>query len=112
MEVTIRNKRNILTQAILCDSLWSQARGLMFKRPQSLIFQFRKEKIVRLHMIGVFFPIDIITLSKQKVVLEKASIKPLQFFRSRHKARYVIEMPKDSSDHISIGDRLDWESKT
>ena len=84
----------IAANAELCTSLFSKAKGLMFskKSEKALVFDFGKEKRIDLHMLFVFYPIDVIFLNnKLKVVELKENFMPFTFYLSRKKARYVIE---------------------
>ena len=49
----------------LCDTIFSQGFGFMFSSADKiLIFQFEKEKNHSIHMLFVFFPIDINFISE------------------------------------------------
>jgi len=74
----------------------SKAIGLMFAmNPKNLIFIFKKEKIVPLHMFFVLFPIDVLFLDKNKIVVEiKENFRPFTSYIPKAKAKYVIELPK------------------
>ena len=76
----------------ICDSFWSKARGLMFSRRKNLIFVFDDEKRRDLHMLFVFFPINVLFLDKHKRVVEKARLKPFCFYKSKKKAKYIVEI--------------------
>ena len=76
----------------ICDSFWSKARGLMFSRRKNLIFVFDDEKRRSLHMLFVFFPIEVLFLNKYKRVVEKARLSPFSFYNSKQKAKYVVEI--------------------
>jgi len=63
------------------------------KYEKSLIFKFGKEKIIALHMLFVFYPIDVLFINKNKFVVEKKeNFKPFTFYSSKKKAMYVIEL--------------------
>ena len=84
--------------------------GLMFSRKlkdKGLIFVFERERIVSLHMYGVFFPIDVVYLNSDKEVVEiKKSLKPFWFYTPKNKAKYVIELPKGSLKKTGINDKI------
>jgi uncharacterized membrane protein (UPF0127 family) len=108
----IRNatiNRVISRKAKICSSCFSKALGLMFSGKRSLVFVFEKEEKVPLHMLFVFFPIDVIFLNKKKKVVEiKRCFKPFRLYRPSKKAKYVIEVPAGSADITSIGDRIEF----
>ncbi len=83
----------ISNEEIHCNSFFSQARGLMFRKKQNLIMTFNEEKKVSLHMFFVFYPIDILILNKNKEIVEiKRNFKPFTFWNSKEKGKYVIEL--------------------
>ena len=98
-----------------CNKSLSKAIGLMFskKSDKSLIFIFKKEKIVPLHMLFVFYPIDVLFLNKEKKIVEiKEHFRPFSFYSPKNKARYVIEMPEGSirKFNLKISDSLSFNS--
>ncbi|HSU72612.1 MAG TPA: DUF192 domain-containing protein [Candidatus Binatia bacterium] len=92
--------------AVVCRSSWSKARGLMFSRRKNLVFAFEQDTSVPLHMLFVFFPIDVFYLDAKKNVIEaKKGFKPFTFYTPKNKARYVVEVPSPSD--IKVGDRIE-----
>jgi len=105
--------RTIAKEVVFCRTLASQMRGLMFARKaedRALVMVFSEEKIVPLHMMFVFFPIDILFLDKSKKVAEMAiGAKPfISSILPKNKAMYVIELPSGTikSKRIRLGERL------
>ena len=94
----------------ICKSVFSKTLGLMFSaKPKTLIFIFKKEKINPLHMLFVFYPIDVLFLDKNKIVAEiKENFKPFTFYTPKKKSKYIIELPKDSikNSKTEIGDKI------
>jgi len=89
-------KRIIIEKTALCRTVFKRAAGLMLskKENKALIFIFSKEKIVPLHMLFVFYPIDVIFADKNKKVAEiKENFKPFTFYSPKNKAMYVVELP-------------------
>lgn len=67
----------------------------MFKKQETLVFVFNKEKIVPLHMWFVFYPIDVIYLDADKRVVElKENFKSFSYYTPLKKAQYVLELEK------------------
>ena len=108
-------RRIICTGAKLCKSIFSKAAGLMFsKKPKALIFIFKKEKIVPLHMLFVFFPIDVLFLDKNKEIVEiKESLMPFAFYTPKKKAAYIIELPEGAvkKAKTELGDKISFDNK-
>jgi len=88
----------------------SKAIGLMFSmNPKNLIFIFKKEKIVPLHMFFVIFPIDVLFLDKNKKVVDmKENFRPFTFYTPKAKAKYVIELPNKTirKTNTRINDKI------
>ena len=76
----------------------SKAIGLMFSmNPKNLVFIFKKEKIVSLHMFFVIFPIDVLFVDKNKRVVDlKENFRPFTLYTPKARSMYVIELPKDT----------------
>ena len=79
------------------------------KSDRVLIFKFSHEKIVPLHMIFVFYPIDVLFLDKNKIVTDlKENFMPFTFYTPKKKLKYVIELPNNTIKNTGteIGDRI------
>jgi uncharacterized membrane protein (UPF0127 family) len=62
------------------DSYLKKLRGLILRRSfedTALVFPFRREIIVRIHMLFVLFPIDLLFLNESMRILGLATLKPL-----------------------------------
>lgn len=92
-------------QERVCTSMWSQARGLMFRKRQNLIMIFPEEKTISLHMFFVFYPIDILVLDKHRKIVEiKQNFKPFTFWNSTKKGKSVVELAFPNK--YRVGDKL------
>jgi uncharacterized protein len=106
-------KTTLATGIISCRSVLSQMKGLMFSRrieDKALIMVFKREQIVALHMMFVFFPIDIIFADKSRKVVELVrGARPfISQIVPKEKAMYVIELPAGviNKSRTKVGDRL------
>ena len=95
----------------ICGSALSKFIGLMFSRNdnKALIFKFKKEKIISLHMLFVFYPIDVLFLDKNRIIADKKeNFRPFAFYKSKKKAMYVIELPDGAikKSKTMIGDKV------
>ncbi|MBS3114062.1 DUF192 domain-containing protein [Candidatus Woesearchaeota archaeon] len=110
-------KKTIISKKpILIDNIISKFIGLMFSKQQNkaLIFKFKKERIISLHMFFVFYPIDVLFLDKNKIVVDKKeNFKPFTFYNSKKKALYAIEMPNGliKKTKTGIGDKIEFYSE-
>ncbi len=97
-----------------CRNLFSQGIGLMFSKKITnlgLVFIFKKEKIIPLHMLFVFYPIDVLWLDKErKVVQIKEKLKPFHMISPRKKAKYIIELPEGTirKTETEVGDQIQF----
>ncbi len=86
---------------------WQHARGLMFTRsPRTLVFAFRRDRRVTLHMMFVPYPIDALFLDAGQRIREKARLRPWRAYTSRTKARFIVEMPAGSASRARIGEKV------
>lgn len=97
-----------------CDTVLSQSIGLMFskeKKDFGLIFDFKNERTISLHMFFVFYPIDVISLdSERKVIDIKENFKPFTTYMTKKKAKYIIELPKGTikKTKTTIGNTIEF----
>ncbi|MBS3128653.1 DUF192 domain-containing protein [Candidatus Woesearchaeota archaeon] len=89
-------RKTLAKNVKLCKTWISQSKGLLFKtKTEPLIFIFKKEKKISLHMFFVFCSIDLIFLDKNKKMIEiKEDLKPFQVYFSKQKAQYLLELPQ------------------
>ena len=107
----ITKKRIISDNASLLKSDFQKFMGLMFTARQKkiLIFKFKKEQHVPLHMFFVFYPIDVLFLDKNKIIVDaKEKFKPFAVYNSKKKALYTIELPSGTikKTKTRIGDKI------
>ncbi len=96
-----------------------KARGLMFRKPlrkgQAMILESTNEGILdtTIHMLFVFYPIDVIWLNSNKEVVDiKKSVIPfIPWLSPKAAAKYVIELRKGTAKHVNIGDILKFIRK-
>jgi uncharacterized protein len=116
MYITNETKSKVLAkEIILCDNLWSSMRGLMLRKElekgQALIIDLHKDKNASIHMFLVGFPIDVIWLNSEKLVVDTAhDVKPNTITNPSKFARYIIELPKGTFNEkpVSFGDRFSF----
>ena len=90
-----------------CKTLLRQLIGLMFCFPKNdgVLFEFKKEVPISLHMFFVFIKIDIVYLNQDKIVIKiLKNIKPFALPLKEIKCKYILEL-KDSKN-IKIGEKL------
>jgi len=97
-----------------CTNIFSQGFGLMFRpetsvRDTAWVFIFDKPRIIAITMAFVSFPIDLLFLDANKIVVEiKERISPWSFYTPKNKALYCIELKAGTvkSKHIKLNDKM------
>jgi uncharacterized membrane protein (UPF0127 family) len=95
----------------VADSFLSRALGVMFRRTfpgDALVFEFSRERRVGIHTVFVFFPLDVLFLDDEGVVVSKRTLRPWIGFASA-RASTVVEMPAGAAEDVEEGDRLVFE---
>jgi len=111
-----KRKKIIARKVRHAISFAEQAKGLMFEQKRNfdycLIFRlpFETRTGASVHMMFVFFPIDIIYLDAQKRINEIARLKPWRLnFTPRKPAKWLIELPAGKAKGLKAGWKLEWE---
>ncbi|MFH1637170.1 MAG: DUF192 domain-containing protein [Candidatus Woesearchaeota archaeon] len=114
MEVRIRKGKREIAAAKYCSSLPLKALGLMFSRPLKknkgilLVNSFESIELSAIHMLFVFYPIDVVWMDKEKQVVGiKRNARPFALRHAPKKdAKYILELRKGGAKGIREGDRL------
>ena len=108
-------KKKILASDIkFCKNFLNKSIGLVFHtklKDKGLIFIYDKEEKVSLHMVFVFFPIDVLFLDKNKKVIEmKKNFRPFSLYIPKKKAKYILELPEGTiqKTKTGIGDKINF----
>ena len=109
----ITKNRIIAANFKLCGDNYSKFIGLMFSKQKNkvLIFKFKKEKNISLHMFFVFYPIDVLFLDKNRIVVDKKeNFKPFALYKPKRKAMYAIELSNETIKRTKteIGDKISF----
>jgi uncharacterized membrane protein (UPF0127 family) len=122
LKVINRSKGIVVSEsAKLASSFFSRFRGLMFSRKKDTVLVSPEEDIASssIHMFFMGFPIDVIWLNSDRVVIDlKKSVLPFnpvnrktwRIYKPRKAARYVIELGLGNSGGTEIGDVLEFEN--
>jgi len=113
MKLKNTTKNKILADKIrFCRNFLSKSIGLVFHKmlkDKGLVFIYKKERKISLHMVFVFFPIDVLFLDKSKKVIEmKKQFRPFSFYTPSNKSQYVLELPAGiiQKTKTGIGDKV------
>ena len=108
-------KKNVLVRntKIITSDL-RKAMGLMFSRrlkDKALIMVFKYESIIPLHMFFVFYPIDVLFLNRNKIVVDiKENFRPFTLRNNAKPAMYVVELPQGTvkKTKTQVGDKISF----
>ncbi|MHB8093686.1 MAG: DUF192 domain-containing protein [Candidatus Aminicenantales bacterium] len=106
--------RAVIAEARVVLSRFGQLKGLMFSAPRPLVFDLGREKPVWMHMMFVFYPIDVVLLDEGfRAVAVKPGFRPFAVYVPGIKARYILELEAGSVDRLSIraGSRFGFQSR-
>lgn len=102
---TTHQKFNI---KITCaNNFYSRFKGLMGKKEIDFAMLFTNLTDSSIHTHFMRFEIDVYFLDENKMVFEKATLKPWKFYKPSKKAKYILETKKDELK-INVGDFLDF----
>lgn len=102
------DRRTLATDVDFANSILAQMRGLMFERslpPEyALVFRFDGAKDRNVHMLFVFFSLDVLWLVDGEV----RRIERLEPWTgmATAKADTLVELPAGSADGVAVGDRI------
>ena len=114
----LANKSTVIMPKVrFADTSWLRLKGLMFENQSlfdyALVFDLPEESVLHatIHMLFVFFPIDIVFLDKNKNVVDIVKgIKPFTpSYSPKKPAKFLIELPEGKANGIKEGDILDWK---
>jgi len=109
MKRVISRGQAVIGEAELVTSRLRQAAGLMFSRQKNLVFVLPQERRLVMHMLFVFYPIDVVLLNSRREVVElKRDFRPFGFYRLKSKARYILELKRSTIDKhgLKLGDSI------
>ncbi len=111
--------RNLTRDTVLaaaverCDSVFSRGRGLMFRsrlrESEALLFPFSREQRPWIHMLFVFFPVDMVFISAEGKVVHLTRAEPFQLrIVPSVPVAALIELPSGSisKSRTALGDRI------
>ena len=114
IEVSIYNK-NITFNVEIAKTIEARRTGLMYRKKllnnEGMLFIFPREKIIQLWMKNTYIPLDVIFISKNKVIVDiKKNMEKLSetIVKSKVKSRYALEFNAGLINKldIKIGDKV------
>ena len=114
IDVSIYNK-NITFNVEVAKTIEERRKGLMYRKKllnnEGMLFIFPREKIIQLWMKNTYIPLDVIFISKNKVIVDiKKNMEKLSetIVKSKVKSRYALEFNAGLINKldIKIGDKV------
>ena len=94
-------------EIIYADTFFKRFKGLMGKKNFNNVLVFTNLADSGIHTMFMRFEIDVYFADENKVVFDKATLRPWKFHRPKKQAKYIIETEKNKLN-LKIGDRLDF----
>ncbi len=107
MILNMTSGESIDVTVIHANSFFKRLKGLMGKRDFDEAMLFSKLKDSSIHSHFMMFEIDAYFLDENKIIFEKATLKPWKFHRPKKQAKYILETKKNKLK-LKIGDRLEF----
>jgi len=111
MKVKVRNK-NI--EVDVADNSIKHFMGLSFSKKKNMLFKMFYEKRWRLWMFGVDYPINMIFINGDKVVVDVQKAVPItsdpntwKIYRPKEPCKYILETPHNIN--VKIGDKIKFK---
>jgi uncharacterized membrane protein (UPF0127 family) len=103
----------IASRVVRCDTFARRGCGLMFRRAIDedevyLFVEAKESKIgAAIHMFFVFFPIAVLWLDRDRVVVTKILARPWRpYYAPSQPAQFYLEGHPSLLDRVSVGDQL------
>ena len=92
---------------VFADNFFRRFKGLMFKKNADFGLVFTNLVDSSIHTSFMRFDIDVYFLDKNKVIFEKATLKPWRFYKPQRNAKYILETKKDKLK-LKVGEKLEF----
>ena len=109
------NNKMLMKNVRVARESWERMKGLMFEDKKNfnyaLAMEMQGEGTITssIHMVFVFFPIDVLFLNKEKKVVDKVTLEPfVPNYTPKKPAKYVVELPKGKAKKVKIGNTISW----
>lgn len=92
---------------IYADTFFRRFKGLMGKRDFDGCMVFTNLKDSAIHTMFMGFEIDVYFADENKIIFDKATLRPWKFYRPEKQAKFILETKKNRLN-LKIGDSLDF----
>jgi hypothetical protein len=94
-------------EIIYANTFFTRLAGLMGKGDFDKILVFKNLTDSSIHTMFMRFEIDVYFIDENRIVFDKATLKPWKFYRPKKQAEYIIET-KRGKLNLKIGEKLDF----
>lgn len=104
-----------LVVARWCDTFFCRLRGLMFRQELpagiGLVLDEKRDGVTNttIHMFAVLFPIGVLWVNSEGVVVDKVVAHPWRIYTPGKPARYIVEGPPRIINGISVGEKVEFK---
>ncbi len=110
----------VADNAVYKKNVMFKVKGLMFTKPlkhgDAIILESPVEGILEttLHMLFVFYPIDILWLNAEREIVDlRRKVMPFRpWIVPKKAAKYVVEMKSGSAKSLKVGDKLKFKHQS
>lgn len=94
-------------EIIYADTFLKRLIGLMGRKDFNQCLLFLNLTDSAIHTMFMRFEVDVYFIDENKIIYEKASLKPWRFYRPKGQAEFILETKKGLLK-LKVGDELDF----
>ncbi len=104
----------LIARARWCDSVLCRLRGLTFRRELAeqegliLVEPVESRLGTSIHMLGVFFPLGVVWLNSQRMVVDTRIARQGGIYFPKASARFVLEADPAILTEVAVGEFLEF----
>lgn len=95
-----------IENAVIADSFMTRFKGLMLKNEESSINGLLLVKCSSIHTMFMKFPIQVIYLTENNIVLDQEVVKPWKIGKIVKGAKNIFEIPESYAINVDKDDEL------
>jgi len=106
--------RNSIIEVDIANNFWKRLIGLSFSKKKNMFFPLPYEDKWSLWMFAVKFPLKMIFINRNRIVVDIKEAESLSFnpktwktYKPRKSCKYILETPYDLK--VKIGDKIVWK---
>ena len=92
---------------VYADNFFKRFKGLMFKKDCDYMLVFSNLMDTSIHTFFMRFDIDVYFLDENKIIVDKTTLKPWRFYKTKVESIYIVETKKNKLK-LKVNDKLDF----